>query len=266
MRAPEDPRRQVDVAGGDAVRDFVDPDGPRRQRFGVELDPHSVLGGAIHVDLRDARDRGQALRDEGLGVFVQVRERERVRAHRVVDDRLVGRVHFLVRGWHDAGGELTQRFGNRRLDVLCGGIDAAVQRELEGDVGVAQAGRGGHLIHARDRGELLFERCRYGGRHGLGTRAWEARVDLDGGEVDVREIAHRQQPVRHQPEGQDPQHDERRHDRPPDEQRGDVHLSPSIARAGSAEPFTSTGAPFTSRTWPSVTTSSPGRTPCAITA
>src|SRR5258708_10920983 len=42
-------------------------------------------------------------------------------------------------------------------------------------------------IHARDRGELLFERRRYGGRHGLGTRAWEARVDLDGGEVDVRE-------------------------------------------------------------------------------
>jgi len=49
---------------------LVDPDGPRRQRFGVELDPHGVLGGAVHVDLRDARDRGQALRDEGLGVFV----------------------------------------------------------------------------------------------------------------------------------------------------------------------------------------------------
>src|SRR5438034_2249143 len=70
VRAPQDARRQVDVAGGDAVRDLVDPDGPRRQRFGVELDPHGVLGGAVHVDLRDARDRGQALRDEGLGVFV----------------------------------------------------------------------------------------------------------------------------------------------------------------------------------------------------
>src|SRR5256714_14395598 len=85
-------------------------------------------------------------------------------------------------------------------------------------------------------------------------------------EVDVREIAHRQEAVGHHPEHEDAQHDECRHDRPPDEQPGDAHLSPSMARAGSAEPFTSTGAPFTSRTWPSVTTSSPGRTPWAITA
>src|SRR6185295_19416432 len=122
-----------------------------------------------------------------------------------------------------------------------------------------------HLVHPGDRRELLFERRRHGGRHGLRARAREARVHLDRGEIDVREIAHRQQAVGHQSEHQDAQHDECRHDGPPDEQPRDVHLSPSMARAGSAEPFTSTGAPFTSRTWPSVTTSSPGRTPCAIT-
>src|SRR5439155_23667563 len=55
VRAPQDARRQVDVAGGDAGGDLVNPDGAGRQRLGVELDPHGVLGGAVHVDLRYAR-------------------------------------------------------------------------------------------------------------------------------------------------------------------------------------------------------------------
>src|SRR2546427_4603049 len=50
-------------------------------------------------------------------------------------------------------------------------------------------------------------------------------VDLDGGEVDVREIAHRQQPVRHQPEGQDPQHDERHAGDPVLRARSEEHTS-----------------------------------------
>src|SRR5439155_24067997 len=141
-----------------------------------------------------------------------------------------------------------------------------VQGELQRDVGAAQARRGRHLVHAGDRGELLVERRGDGGRHGVGARAGETGVHMDGGEVDVRQIAHRQQPVGHQPEHEDPHHDERRRDGPLDEQLGDVHLSPPSSRAASATPFTSTAAPVTSRTWPSVTTSSPARTPCAITA
>src|SRR3989454_8094959 len=50
------------------------------------------------------------------------------------------------------------------------------------------------------------------------------RSHLDRGEVDVREIAHWQEPVGHHPEHEDAQHDECRHDGPPDEQLGDVHL------------------------------------------
>src|SRR2546422_4393835 len=41
------------------------------------------------------------------------------------------RSHLLVRGWHDPGGQLPQRLGDRRLDVLGGGVDVAVQGELE---------------------------------------------------------------------------------------------------------------------------------------
>src|SRR5207244_5227565 len=128
-----------------------------------------------------------------------------------------------------------------------------------------QGRRRRHLVDAGDRRELLLERRRHGGRHGLGARARKARVHLDGGEVDVGQIAHREQPVGHQPEHEDAHHDEGRHDGALDEQLGDAHLSPPSSRAASATPFTSTAAPVTSRSWPSVTTSSPPRTPCAIT-
>src|SRR2546422_6020499 len=128
------------------------------------------------------------------------------------------------------------------------------------------------LFRSGDRGELLFERRRHGGRHRLWAGPGEARVHRDRGEVHVRQVAHGQQAVGHDPEQQDAHHDERRHHGPLDEELGEVHLSASNSRAGSATPFTSTGAPATSRSWPSVTTSSPGRTPppasapCARTA
>src|SRR6266404_7349745 len=47
---------QVNVYGAAkyAVRDLVDPDGAGRHRLGVELAPHGVLGGAVHVARRHA--------------------------------------------------------------------------------------------------------------------------------------------------------------------------------------------------------------------
>src|SRR2546426_7424441 len=108
--------------------------------------------------------------------------------------------------------------------------------------------------------------CRHGGGHRLRTRAGQPRAHLDGGEVHVREVAHRQRSVGHDPEDEDAHHDECGHDGAFDEQLGDAHLSASTSRAGSATPFTSTGAPETRRTWPSVTTSSPACTPWLMTA
>src|SRR5439155_7593583 len=83
-------------------------------------------------------------------------------------------------------------------------------------------------------------------------------------EVDVRYIAHRQQPVGHDAEEQDADHDEGRHDGTLDEQIGDVHGRFSVAGPPAAG-FSSTLAPGTSRICPSVTTFSPGCTPLSIT-
>src|SRR5262249_44646555 len=75
------------------------------------------------------------------------------------------------------------------------------------------------------------------------------------GEIDVGEIAYRQDPVRHDAEHQDAAHDERRGDRPANEQFGDVHEGASLP------PTSLTFVPGTRRSWPSVTTFSPGCSP-----
>src|SRR3989449_9157059 len=129
------------------------------------------------------------------------------------------------------------------------------QAELDRDLREAERARRGHRVDARDRGELLLERRRHGGGHRLGARARKRGGDLDRREVDVREIAHGQEPEAHDPEEQDGGHEERRQDRPADEEVG--------AHEGLGG-LVSTFAPGTSRSWPSVTTRSPARRPCSM--
>src|SRR5260370_17207643 len=52
MWAPENARRQVDVAGGDAAGDLVDPELTRGQRLWIYLDPPGLLPAAVHLPLR----------------------------------------------------------------------------------------------------------------------------------------------------------------------------------------------------------------------
>src|SRR5262249_6999770 len=98
-------------------------------------------------------------------------------------------------------------------------------------------------------------------RHGLWTGAGESRVDLDGGEVDRRQIRHRQRTVRHRAEDHDAQHHERRRDGALDEELGKIHG----ATCAASSPLMLTWLPATSRRWPSVTTVSDGLSPLLTT-
>src|SRR5439155_933340 len=80
-------------------------------------------------------------------------------------------------------------------------------------------------------------------------------VERERREVDVREVAHRQEPEPHDPEEQDRGHEERREDGPPDEELGAHEALGGLI---------STLAPGTSRSWPSVTMRSPARRPCSM--
>jgi hypothetical protein len=82
--------REVDVGLGDRVLDLVDADAERRHGARVELDAHGVLLRSEDLHLGDAADRRDALRQVRLGVFVHGVQRQRRRAEREVQDRLVG--------------------------------------------------------------------------------------------------------------------------------------------------------------------------------
>ena len=202
------------------------------------------------------RDRREALRDERLGDLVHRRELHRGRREDEVEDGLVGRVDLLERrrGRHP-GRELARGRGDRRLDVLRGRVDVAVERELERDLRRPLRARRVDRVEARDRRELPLEGRRDRGRHRLGARARKARRHLDRREVDVREVAHGERAEADRPEQEDPRHDERRHDGPSDEGLGDAH--PLVLFSA----FISTFAPGKSRSWPSVTTRSPAARP-----
>src|SRR6185295_15918712 len=85
------------------------------------------------------------------------------------------------------------------------------------------------------------------------------RADRDGRVVHGGQVAHRELAVGHQAEDQDAGHDQRGHDGAADEEAGDVH--DALGRALSPGALIWTLAPWRSRSWPSVTTRSPGWIP-----
>src|SRR5207244_11910490 len=117
------------------------------------------------------------------------------------------------------------------------------------------AGRG-HRLDAGDGRELLFQGRRHRRGHGLRARAGQACADRDRRVVHGGQIAHRQLAVGHHPEDEDAGHDQGGHDRAADEETGEVHDAP--ARVLSLRALIWTLEPWRSRSWPSVTTRSPG--------
>ena len=247
-------RRQIDVRALNGGHDLIHADPVSRQFARVHVDAHGVLCAAERLDLRHAGHRGDPLRDRRFGVLVHRRERQRGRSQVEKQDGRVAGIDFLIGRRRNLRRQLARGPRDHRLDVLGGGIDIPAQVELQGDVRVAlRAGRV-HRAEAGDRRKLLFERQCDGGRDGFGTGASQGRLNRNRREVDRRQIAHRQQPIGHHAEDDDPQHDEGRGDRPLDEHRREIH----DATSGAAASLTLIRLPGTRRSWPSVTTVSPG--------
>ena len=70
--------------------------------------------------------------------------------------------------------------------------------------------------------ELPFQRLRDRGGHGLGTGARQARGDLDGREIDLRQRRHREQGIGDEADEQDARHQQRGCDGVADERRRDA--------------------------------------------
>ena len=134
-------------------------------------------------DLRDL------LREDRVGVVVDLVERQDVRADRERQDRLVGRVALASTSAASAA------CAGRRLDAAliaactscCGGVDVAVEVELQRDLRVREARDARHLRQRRHLAELALERRRHRRRHRVGARARQVRRDDDGRVVDLRQ-------------------------------------------------------------------------------
>ena len=218
LRAPQNARRQVGIPSGHGRGDLIQSDATRGERPRVDLNPDRVFRRAKHLDLRDAVDRRETLREERLGILIEGGERQRVGRQREVENRRVGWIRLVVRGRLNAGGQLAQRFRDRRLHILRSGVDIAREHELQRHIAVAQRARRRHRVESRDRRKLFFQRRGNSGSHRLRACTGQAGGDRDRRKIDVREITHGQQPIRHDPEHENAEHHERRRHRPSNEQ------------------------------------------------
>ena len=231
-RAVEDAGGEVDVGALDGRAHLVDADAAGGERPRVELDAHRVLLRAEDLDLGHAGDRRDPLRHHRLAVLVELRERQRRRGQREVEDRLVGRVDLLVRGRaRHVGRQLPRRGRDRRLHVLGGGVEVAAQVELQGDRGRALHARSSSSSRARRSSRTAARAASRrrrpsspGWRPGREAETWIVGKSTLGRSLD------RQHAVAHDAEEQDADHDERRHDRTADEELGDVHDGSPLGR------------------------------------
>ena len=123
------------LAAASASAHVLEREAGAGQRHRIDLHAHRRLLPAVERHQADARDLRDLLRQDRVGVVVDLRQRQRVGADREREDRRVGGVALGVgrrrrqRARQQVGGGV-----DRRLHVLLGGVDVAVERELQRDL------------------------------------------------------------------------------------------------------------------------------------
>jgi hypothetical protein len=219
----------------------------------IDLDADRGLLLASDEDLRHARYLADLLTELGVDRVTHLDQRQRVRGRRQQQHRRVGRVDLAIgRRRRQVLRQLPAGGVDRRLDVVGGAVDAAVEVELDRHRGGAQRTRRSHLGDAGNLRELPLQRLRDRGSHGFGTAARQRCRDLDGREIDLRQRRDRKQRIGDHADEQNARHHQRGADRVSDEKRRDAFVH--VLRPGKAA-----GASFPRR-W-GIT---PARTPGAI--
>ena len=169
----------------------------------------------------DAGDLAEVLGEDVFGGVVDVDDRRDVRLNGQDEDGRVGRVDLAIgRRTRQILRQLSRGGVDRGLDVVGGGVDVAVEIELDGDRGRAERTRRRHLRDARDLRDLTLERLRDRSRHRVRGSAGQRRRDGDGRKVDLRQRRDRQRREGDEADQEHRNHDERGCDRAMDERRG----------------------------------------------
>ena len=234
----------------ECAADFLQGQATRGELCRIDLDTDRRALLAAERNQGDARHLGNLLGEEAVGIFVDNGDRQGVRAGRQDQNRRIGRIELLV--GRRRGHALRQglaRCRDRRLHVLGGEIDVAIEAELYRDRCGAERAERGHLRDAGDLADLAFQRRRDRGGHGLGARTCQRRRNEHGREVDLRQRRDRQERKCREAEECQCTHHQRRRHRTPDEGLGEVHLTFPDAVGGGSDAVT-TGAFACSLYWP----------------
>ena len=224
MRTRESALWSVDGCRGQRDAHVFETDAARRQLAGIDLHVHGIGFLTKDAGFRDPVDRRYLLRQDRVGVLVDLVDRHRVGMDRIDQNRPVRRVGLAVgRRGRQILRKNPARGVDRRQHVLRGGVDIALELELQRDHHRAHTARRAHLGEARDGGELLLERGRDGRRHRL--RAGAGIIDRHryGRKIDLGQCRHREEAIGADSEHQDPEHHQRCRDRTPNKGFRNTH-------------------------------------------
>ena len=228
LRPPRPVQRtggQLAVGGHDGLGNLVNAEAARGQRVRVKLHAHGVFLLAVDDHLRHALDHGEALADEGVGVFVEIVERQGRRTHAQIEDGQVGGIDLAEAGViGHVGGQAATGQTDGGLHVQGRGVDVAIKGELDGDARAARGIDRGDGVDAGNGEEFLFQRRGHRSGHGFRVRAGQVGGHLNGGKVHIGQLVHGQVDVARRAEEQQAQHDQHRGHGSADEKGGNIHL------------------------------------------
>ncbi len=168
------------------VANILQADAARSQRTGIDLHMRRIWLLSVDLDLRDALNRRQLLRQDRVGVLVSFGDRHRVGMDDVDQDGAIRRIGLLVgRGVGQVLGQHPGRGVDRGQHILCGALDVALEIELHCDRRRPYPACRGHLRQAWDGGKLLLERGGDGGSHRFRARPGIIDRYHDGRKIDL---------------------------------------------------------------------------------
>ena len=179
---------------------------------------------AADIDLADAVDLRELLLEDRVCSVVHQSRPHGGRGQAENHDRCVGRIDLSIgRLARQCRRQLAGGGVDGGLHVARGGVDIAVQVELQNDAGGAEIAGRSQFRQVGDTAELALERSRHRRGHRLGTRAGQRRLDLYRGELDLRQWRDRQQPERDHAGERKRNGQQRGGDRLPYEDFGNTH-------------------------------------------
>ncbi len=190
----------------------------------IDLHAHGRTHVASDADQANAADLRQALRDDAVGVVVDLAQRARVRGQHQGEDRRVGRIDLVVhRRIRQVGRQGAARRVDRRLYVLAGSVDVAALVELDDDRRETGRAVRAHRGDAGDLAELALQRRGHQRGHRRGAGAGILRRHHQARRIDVGQCGDRQRAIADHADQQQRHHQQRGGDRALDEDRGKAH-------------------------------------------